>query len=1034
MTSCCSDQRRRWLKGDRIRVEAYLVRQPALAADREALLDLIYNEIVLREQHGERAGLEEYVKRFPQFADELGRQFEVHRAIERAAADVVATAATLRAPPLPPRSVETVVAAGTSIAGYEVLNEVGSGAMGTVYRARQGSLNRCVALKFIRGGASASAAARARFRREAEAAARLQHSNIVQIHAVGEHDGLPFLSLELVNGPSLAQAIDGRRSPPEQAVVLVETLARAMAHAHQNGVVHRDLKPGNILLQISDCRLQNDETSDQGRSPSPVAIPSPIIFNLQSAIPKITDFGVAKLLDGEAASASGELLGTPRYMAPEQAAGRAVGPAADVYSLGAILYELLTGRPPFTGATVLEILHQVGSHDPVPPRRLRPQLPRDLETICLKCLEKRPERRYAAARELADDLHRFLAGEPIHARPAGRTERVWKWARRRPAAAALVVVSCVALAATGLLGLWHPIVVRDREEQSRAEERQEEASRRQAARTLYQQFIRQRDDALFYENYGTVFADADWSSNVEAAESSARAALALAGITPGAAMDLVLDARLSDHERREIRTGCYQMFLVLSEASAAARPGQPPEEQHRQARRGLELLEQAQRLALPGPAYHRRRAAYLSRLGDEVAAGEERARAANLKPASALDYFLLAYDRFRQGDYAWASRDFGDALRLQPGDFWSHFFLACCHLQTGALQDADANLAPCLAQRPRFVWSHLLLLAIHEQSNRLDEAQADFQRVLALAPNEDARWIAQLMQARVANKQGSLQAANEQIQRVLAGELPARVAAVFRVEHGRNLYLLGKYADAVQECDAALQALPGCADGHRVRGQALLKLARPREAAQAFDRYLACGGKAAADLLRERGAARFQAGDYLGARDDYTRALDREADAEIYLHRGWAYYFADAYKPALSDFDEAVRRDPHDPDAHIGRGLARAMLGGYRDAVRDAGAALRRKPRTPEMMHNVACVYALAVSKMESDPAAMDRPRLAAEWGAQAVDALRATLAMLPAGARAQFWKEKVSPDRALDSLRNRSEFRALADGLAAPK
>ncbi len=256
-------------------------------------------------------------------------------------------------------------------------------------------LNRLVALKVILHGAHAGADQLQRFRVEAEAAARLQHPNIVQIFDVGEQAGTPYLALEFVDGGTLAERLDGKPLPPPQAAELVETLARAIHAAHDRGIVHRDLKPANILLT-------------------------------RDGIPKITDFGLARRLDEAGQTQSGAVLGTPSYMAPEQAAGqvRAIGPAADVYALGTMLYELLTGRPPFKGASVLETLEQVRTQEALPPRYLQPKLPRDLETICLKCLEKTPGRRYASAALLADDLCRFIQGEPIQARSYNVLDRL----------------------------------------------------------------------------------------------------------------------------------------------------------------------------------------------------------------------------------------------------------------------------------------------------------------------------------------------------------------------------------------------------------------------------------------------------------------------------------------------------------------------------------------------------------------------------------------------------------------------------------
>jgi hypothetical protein len=310
---------------------------------------------------------------------------------------------------------------------YDILGELGRGGMGVVYRARHRRLRRTVALKMLLNGGFADGHQRARFRAEAEAVARLQHPHIVQIYEVGEHDGgdglpWPYFTLELVDGGSLSGRMGGRPQPPRQAAAWVEPLARAADYAHRRGIVHRDLKPANVLLAADGT-------------------------------PKICDFGVAKLLTGsDVKTVTGLMIGTVEYMAPEQAAGEGpVGPAADVYALGAILYELLTGQPPYRGPTVLETLSHVRGQEPVPPRRMQPEVPRDLETICLKCLQKEAHKRYAGAGELADDLRRFLDGESIRARPMGPVERLGRWCRRNPWPASLLLA--VMLASAG--GLWY---------------------------------------------------------------------------------------------------------------------------------------------------------------------------------------------------------------------------------------------------------------------------------------------------------------------------------------------------------------------------------------------------------------------------------------------------------------------------------------------------------------------------------------------------------------------------------------------------
>jgi tRNA A-37 threonylcarbamoyl transferase component Bud32 len=410
------DLERRLKTHEAVRVEQYLERYPELAADQAVVLNLLQSEFALRRRSELELSLDDYLQRFPSLGEALLARLGADQPPSSPLVSTIEENPTLPPPGDGDQDAGTgserteTSRAWPTVPGYEIVGELGRGGMGVVYKARQVKLNRLVAVKMILAGAHAGPEELARFRTEAEAIACLQHPHIVQIHEVGEQEGRRYFSLEFVDGASLEKKINGTPWHGGRAAALVEILARAMHAAHQRGIIHRDLKPSNVLLTVDGT-------------------------------PKITDFGLAKRLNVERGQTqSGAILGTPSYMAPEQteSANKKVGPAADIYSLGAILYELLTGRPPFRAETPWETVRQVVAEEPVPPRRMQMKLPRDLETITLKCLHKEPAKRYASAQALADDLRRFLAGEPVHARPIGQLERSWRWCRRNRAVAGLL--------------------------------------------------------------------------------------------------------------------------------------------------------------------------------------------------------------------------------------------------------------------------------------------------------------------------------------------------------------------------------------------------------------------------------------------------------------------------------------------------------------------------------------------------------------------------------------------------------------------
>ncbi len=449
--------------GDAARVEQYLSQFPELTNRRLTVLDLIAAEFTMRQRRQPELSAVEFCQRFPEHATALATLFQTtpaaaqkSLATSRGRAEENQFGITPSQSPLPTEDLTSASERSRqpkrstndsggrdlpySFGDYVLLEEVARGGMGVVYKARQTSLNRTVAVKMLLSGQFAGPGELERFRREAEAAAQLRHPNIVAIHEVGRIDGQPYLAMDFINGPSLDHFVRDGPLAPEAAATLARAVAEAVQFAHEHGILHRDLKPSNILME----RVESGELrveSQEARTPQHTVLS----LNSQRSTlnPMITDFGLMRRLDGGSdLTASGELLGTPSYMPPEQAEGnwQAVGAPSDVYAIGAILYQLLTGRPPFLGATRIETLIQVRTQEPVAPRLLVPGIERDLETICLKCLQKDPAKRYATARDLADDLGRYLRREPIVARPIGPIARLSRWSKRNPKLARLAAV------------------------------------------------------------------------------------------------------------------------------------------------------------------------------------------------------------------------------------------------------------------------------------------------------------------------------------------------------------------------------------------------------------------------------------------------------------------------------------------------------------------------------------------------------------------------------------------------------------------
>jgi eukaryotic-like serine/threonine-protein kinase len=418
------------------------------STEQDERLAALLAEFAQRQMNGEVPDLEAAAHEHPDLADELRVLWATAQFASAFVRPLSATAPAedRAATPLP---------APDSFGDYEIFEELGRGGMGVVYRARQKSLNRQVAIKMMRDARLASETDRARFRAEAGAAAKLKHPNIVTVHEVGEHDGQPYFAMEFVDGLPLSRQI-AEHGPmqPREAARLVADIARAVQHAHEQGILHRDLKPANILLDAENGARKAESTSHGGNRPAREA-PLP---NVEFRAPKVSDFGLAKRLAvgsgsiGDNRTQTGAIVGTPSYMAPEQATGRKdLSAAADVWSLGAILYELLTGRPPFQAASPVDTLLLVIEQEPVPPRWLDPGIDRDLEMICLKCLQKPPQLRYATAGELARDLEAFVAGESLSAQPSGLSYFFSRMLRETHHAEVLEN--------WGLLWMWHSLAV-----------------------------------------------------------------------------------------------------------------------------------------------------------------------------------------------------------------------------------------------------------------------------------------------------------------------------------------------------------------------------------------------------------------------------------------------------------------------------------------------------------------------------------------------------------------------------------------------
>jgi eukaryotic-like serine/threonine-protein kinase len=892
--------------------------------------------------------------------------------------------------------------------GYEILEELGRGGMGVVYKARQAKLNRLVALKMILDTTDVRPGQLERFRIEGEAVARLRHPNIVQIYEVGEVGDRPYFSLELLEGGSLAARIAGAPQPARSSAELLAILALAMHAAHEAGIVHRDLKPQNVLFE-------------------------------RDGMPKVTDFGLAKRLDAtDGPTLTQEVMGTPAYMAPEQALGknREVGPATDVYALGAILYTMLTGRPPIQGTSWRETLLMVVDREPVAPSKLQPKIPRDLETIALKCLAKEPRRRYASALVLAEDLRRFLDGKPILARRTPAWERGWKWSRRHP-----VVATLAALALIASIGAVWSIEHRNQtlrreasEEDQRVDNRRREAlvgllkGQEQIARgeldearvalarleTTLQTESRLKDlrlgvsDALAearrrievrdlrvadqarlvrFEKLRdvAVFDDARLvglalGGRSDQARTSARAALSVFG-TFGASGNWMMGSMptsFDEKAREKIASGSYLILMVLAEATARPLPG---EDARRQAVEALGLLDRASALRPPTLTYRMRRSACLERAGDLEAARLERLEADQMEPTGAFDRLLLGMQLYRDGKPAEAIRQFSLAIQEEPDLFWAQCLTAICSMNTSPPRPSQAwsALNACLQQKPDYAWLYLLrgsasgeLGARDFAAAREAEAEAhfagaedDFRKAMGMGLDAGLRYALFTNRGVMRLQGGQTEGAITDLQEAIALDpSPSNAHLALAKAFAR----MGRRADAIGQLDRAIEVKPDLCFLYRERA-ALRGEASPadidatlRDLDEAIRRDPARGREVALDhahrgrlllvLLRpDEALAACDAA--LAIAPDLASANRERVRALLRLER---------YDEAIGPCDVALKNGLPSAEIYVLRGLAKVGQNNFAGAIDDYTHALVLRPDEAQTLRYRGLAYYFANS------------------------------------------------------------------------
>lgn len=814
----------------------------------------------------------------------------------------------------------------------------------------------------------------------------------------------------------------------------------------------------------------------------------------------------------------------------------------------------------------MDLIRQVIDQEPVPPRKIEPRVPLDLETICLKCLEKVPARRYGRAEELADDLRRYLQNEPVLARPISTWERAWKWAKRRPMTVALLGVSVAAVLSMVLLNIWHNISLRDRlaealakqaktqqeikeateehrlaqvrgegqmlfdsarvaaaasdwpnarleltkaltifrgeskldalkkpaEEllaqvelalQKLAQQQQAETELR-AAQAQFASFGDLRDEAQFL---GSLYTGMDLAANVKASRAAVYAALEIYSVSAKEAAKPIFNKHLNEAQKTEIVADCYQLLLILAETEAQSATDLKAADAGPRLKDALQLLDQALRFGAPSRAYHLRRARYLNRLEDAAGAAEAEQLAQSAAVVNVLDHFLMGDEYYRRANFDDAIKEFEQVLQSQPDHFWAQYLGGLCLLRQNRHAEAKAMLTACLARGREFVWLYLLRGFAHGELKAFDAADADFQKALNMPLDQNSRYVLfvnrGVLRIRQERYDDAIADLNEAIKLKPTGypafvslaqtyrllknldqalkqldfaiEHQPSVAHLYRlrarlhlernepalaladfdqavtrddasspfhvddlVERGRLLMREGKHQESLASLDAALLIRKDHSLGQRLRAETLFHLRRFEEVIEAFDRYLKEKGTPLESVYRGRGLARSELGQYPGAIEDFTKALELQPTSAVQAYRGWMHVVCDAPKLAQRDFELAIELDPKNGDAYTGRGFVRAIQKNSREAIEDAEEALRLGPKSPRLVYNAARIHAQATNA----------------GGARVFELIGEALDLLPSEQRASFWSTQVRTDAALDAVRNHPRFLEIEKELSSMK